>query len=97
MKFIFFPFAPVKNDLFLPVTEINSPSYVSYLHVFSLFLSELFPTLKYVSQVKRVVNTSKKQKPQLKGTQSPTAMTSCLVRAEFGISLFVLEAMKMDL
>lgn len=97
MKFIFFPFAPVKNDLFLPVTEINSPSYVSYLHVFSLFLSELFPTPKYLSQVKRVVNTSKKQKPQLKGTQSPTAMTSCLVRAEFGISLFVLEAMKMDL
>lgn len=90
----------MKNAPFLPVILINAPSYVSYLHWFSLLLSEIFPTSKFLLQVKReyvVVNTSKKQATKNGDSKSPTVMTTCLVRVGFEISLFVLDAMKMDI
>lgn len=87
----------MKNAPFLPVTEINSPSFVSYLHLFSLFLSELFPTSTFLLQVKSGVHFKETEATVNRDSRSLTVMTTCLVRVGFENSLFVHEVMKMDI
>lgn len=102
---IFFPayilFLPVKYTPFLPVTEMNCPSYlsVSYLHLFSLFLSELLPTSIFLLDVKREYVSGEHFKEAEAsangGLKSPTLTTTFLVWGGFEILLFVfLGAMK---